>query len=483
MKDNKKVEKSTTLKQDLYIAMKQFNYKWKIILLGITICILITTNILLVKFNINFDNITHIEQFDFFTLRNLPILGDINILYYTIHILLIIISILLIGTIYYGSYKFLKVLSKPFNTKKIIQICEDLKIYFGKENKRNFPIPIVEKKLKGNKRIKEMELYANGTIPEDWEEENRLQRFSQKFGKAIVGVEQYEEDFEKIHLYYRKDYSKEMLFWKDEYLVKDDCTLVLGENNLGKQETINLNDNPHLIIAGMSGSGKSVEMMSLLMQNILKGNRVIIGEFVKGGVDYNKDWKNLKNCEIYTDIDLFCGLFGYELSHELDVRKELLKTNNCKNISEYNKKIENGEIKGEKLQRIIIALDEAGQVFIKSKDKKEEETLAYIRAKINKMFSTYRFCGVHAILGTQIPSATILTEEVRYNSDRICGKANKILSEMVIDSPKASTIPKKSKGHFYTSWDTEFQGYLFIEKEVFKNCEKRSIDDEYTSNI
>lgn len=371
MEDNKKVEKSTTLKQDLYIAMKQFNYKWKIIVLGIAIFILIAINILLVKFNINFDNITHIEQFDFFTLRNLPILGDVNMLYYTIHILLIIISILLIGAVYYGFYKFLKVLSKPFNTNKIIQICEDLKIYFGKETKRNFPIPIVEKKLKGNKRIKEMELYANGTITEDWEKENRLQRFSQKFGKAVVGVEQYEEDFEKIHLYYRKDYSKEMLFWKDEYLVKDDCTLVLGQNNLGKQETINLNDNPHLIIAGMSGSGKSVEMMSLLMQNILKGNRVIIGEFVKGGVDYNKNWKNLKNCEIYTDIDLFCGLFGYELSHELDVRKELLKTNNCKNISEYNKKIENGEIKGETLQRIIIALDEAGQVFIKSKDKKE----------------------------------------------------------------------------------------------------------------
>lgn len=99
------------------------------------------------------------------------------------------------------------------------------------------------------------------------------------------------------------------------------------------------------------------------------------------------------------------------------------------------------------------------------------------------MFSTYRYCGVHAILATQVPSASIFTEEVRYNSDRICGKANKILSEMAIDSPKASTISKKSKGHFATSWGTEFQGYLFFEKDVFKNCEKQGADsNEHTTD-
>ena len=39
---------------------------------------------------------------------------------------------------------------------------------------------------------------------------------------------------------------------------------------------------------------------------------------------------------------------------------------------------------------------------------------------------------------------------------------------MVIDSPKASTIPKKSRGKFITNENKEFQSYLFYEKKVFK---------------
>lgn len=94
-----------------------------------------------------------------------------------------------------------------------------------------------------------MELYSNGTTMEDWEKEDRLKRFSQKFGRVVVGVEPHETDIDKMYLYYRKDYSEKTLFWKDSYLINDDCTLVLGENGIGKQETINLNDNPFLVIA------------------------------------------------------------------------------------------------------------------------------------------------------------------------------------------------------------------------------------------
>ena len=284
MNKKSREEKNTTWKQDLYIAIKQFNYKWKVITILIANFMFIYLHILLFKININLNNIPFIKDLNKMTLKNLPLINEINIIHCMIYITSIALSIALI----YGFYRLLKALSKPYKTKIITGICKDLKIYYGERNKSNLPIPITEKKDKENSKIIKMELYSNGTTQDDWEKEDRLKRFSQKFHRVIAGVEPHETDIDKMYLYYKKDFSDKILYWKNEYLVNDDCTLVLGENGIGRKEFINLNDNPHLIIAGSSGSGKSVELSSLLMQNILKGNRVIIGEFSKGGVDLLK---------------------------------------------------------------------------------------------------------------------------------------------------------------------------------------------------
>lgn len=50
---------------------------------------------------------------------------------------------------------------------------------------------------------------------------------------------------------------------------------------------------------------------------------------------------------------------------------------------------------------------------------------------------------------------------------RVCGRANKVLSSIVIDSEEASKIPKKSRGQFITNEGKKFQGYIFYEKDVF----------------
>ncbi|MDR0979039.1 MAG: hypothetical protein LBL91_03785 [Lachnospiraceae bacterium] len=470
-KIRKNKEKVTTWKQDVHIGISQFHYKWKVAIVIISTCILVKIHMSLIKFNVNLDNVKFIQNIDSALLKDMPFL-KIKLLYFMIYVASITTSIILI----YGFYKLLKFLSKPWKTNKLAKICEQLQICYGKRNKNNLPILITERKDKRNEKIKVMEFYSNGTTVEDWKKEDRLKRISQKLNRAVVEVEAHNKDIDKILLYYRKDYSEKLIYWDNNYLINDDCSLVLGENKLGMQEIINLNDNPHWIIAGSSGSGKSVELLNLLMQNILKGNKVIVAEFYKGGVDFNKEWRNLENFTIYTEIEELLGYIVYDLSHELDVRKELLKLYNCKNISEYNRKVETKEIKGERLDRIIIALDEAGQVFIKSKDKKKEEKLEIIRKKLSEIFSMYRFCGVHCLYGTQVPSSSVFDEAIRHNSERICGRADKILSKIAIDTEDAAFIPKKSKGHFITSEGKEFQGYLFSEKEVFEGQKKQGVD-------
>lgn len=160
MIDNKKInkkekkEKTTTWKQDLYIAMKQINYKWKVITMIIANCIFICLHISLFKINMNLNNIPFIKDLNNMTLNGLPIIGDVNIIHCIIYIISIVISIVSI----YGFYMLLKALSKPYKTKTITEICKDLKIYYGEKSKRNLPIPITEKKDKENSKITKMEL-------------------------------------------------------------------------------------------------------------------------------------------------------------------------------------------------------------------------------------------------------------------------------------------------------------------------------------
>ena len=76
-----------------------------------------------------------------------------------------------------------------------------------------------------------------------------------------------------------------------------------------------------------------------------------------------------------------------------------------------------------------------------------------------------RAFGIHLILATQRPDATILTGQIRSNLDcRICGRADQVLSQIILDSTEAAErIPKDSQGRFLLSNGTLFQSYWFDE--------------------
>src|SRR5574344_1934677 len=208
----------------------------------------------------------------------------------------------------------------------------------------------------------------------------------------------------------------------------------------------------------------------MLMQAYLRSALIYIIDF-KGGLDFNKGWKNLDRhrCEIKTNINEVDNLLSYFIMNEGERRKRILNEYHCKDLEEYNSKIANNEISAEKLERIVIGIDEASQIFTSSRDKEKENILKTIRDRFDIISELFRAVGIHLIISTQVPSSQVLTEKIRHNCDyRICGRSNKILSEMVIDSPKASTIPKKSRGKFITNENKEFQSYLFYEKKVFK---------------
>lgn len=246
----------------------------------------------------------------------------------------------------------------------------------------------------------------------------------------------------------------EMIYWKDEYLSPEDFTLALGMSLTGKLERVDLASTPHMLIGGGTGSGKSILARCLLMQGLKKGATVILADF-KGGVDFAPVWH--KRCRMVFDPQSLLEALG-ELTAELEHRRELFVAAGTPNLTEYNKAT------GENLPRYIFACDEVAEVLdTTGASKAEREVFAQIVRHLSLVARQGRAFGLHLCLSTQRPSADLIPGQIRTNLTlRICGRADDILSRIILDSPAAAEqIPLDTKGRFVTNMGQTFQGFLF----------------------
>ena len=456
--EDKKQKNILTLKQYLYITISQLLNPINDVILGISTLSIpyLNSKICNIKPFVDGNNLINICK-KILQLDNIPIIKDISISFVFSCIPFCLLAIVIL---------------RPYNLNKKAKDCKNLEITDNGKKDGNTIIPIRSTIAFKNPRLKKMICYSNGVLAEDFKIDNKLQRLSRKWGNFVEDTEDYKKN--KIVIYYTRYKSKEMLFWNNKYLSKNDFELTLGQDRIGQQVLINLNKTPHIIVASTSGGGKTTLFKNLLMQSYLKGAKIIIGDF-KGGLDFNKGWKDLEpnNCKLITDVETLYDVIENNIMKEAEQRKDIINKYCCKDIEEFNSKIENKEIEEEKLQRIIIGLDEASQVFSKARNKEKEELLSQIRENLEKITELFRAVGIHLIISTQVPSSQVLSEKIRHNCDfRVCGRADKILSNIVIGSEEASNIPKNSRGQFITNEGKKFQGYIFYEKDVFDELKR-----------
>ena len=108
----------------------------------------------------------------------------------------------------------------------------------------------------------------------------------------------------------------------------------------------------------------------------------------------------------------------------------------------------------------------AVQKQVKEKNDERKKLLAQIENKLSTIARQGRAFGIHLILATQRPDATIIPGQIRNNMDfRVCGRADSVLSQIILDSTSAAEqIPKDARGRFITGDGIVFQGYLFDER-------------------
>ena len=245
----------------------------------------------------------------------------------------------------------------------------------------------------------------------------------------------------------------DMIQWNDKHLSRQSFVLSLGESFTGPV-MVDLAKVPHILLGGSTGSGKSVLLKLLLMQAIRKDANVCITDF-KGGVDFPPAWH--KACRMCFEEQSTLELLT-ELTEELERRKRLFASAGLPNIDSYNAGRE------EKLKRHIFACDEIAEMLDKTGlTKEQKETVTRIESRLSMIARQGRAFGIHLILATQRPDANILSGQIRNNINcRICGRADNILSQIILDNTAAADqIPKDASGRFLLHDGTVFQAYWF----------------------
>ena len=353
-----------------------------------------------------------------------------------------------------GAAVLLALLLYPFGRRA----AKDQLQCIGLVNHVGVPPDLLRKRRdKDNPRVTVWE-FRNQSIPlQEWEKKRLA--IETALGITIVKLT-YAKGKSRVLVYAvpAGDDLPEKLEWKDSYLSPDSFVLTLGKSYTGPV-TVNLAHIPHILLGGSTGSGKSVLLKLLLMQALRKGAEVYIADF-KGGVDFPKVWH--QKCRMCFAEEDLCNILD-QLVEELERRKSAFKALGCPNIDTYNETTE------QPLPRLIFACDEVAEMLDKTGANSERKKLL---SQIESMLSTIarqgRAFGIHLILATQRPDATIIPGQIRNNMDfRVCGRADSVLSQIILDNTSAAEqIPKDARGRFITGDGTVFQGYLFDEEQL-----------------
>ena len=190
-------------------------------------------------------------------------------------------------------------------------------------------------------------------------------------------------------------------------------TFAIGKNISGKPIVADLSSMPHLLIAGTTGSGKSVMtntlIMSLLYRNSPSDMRLIIVDPKQVEMVSYNDIPHLLT-PIITDTSKALSAMKWAAG-EMDRRYKLMADEKVKKISDYNKKMsqlsDSGQEGNNKMPYIVIVIDEMSDLMMQAS--KELEPLIVRIAQLG------RAAGMHLVLATQKPIVKVITGLIKGN--------------------------------------------------------------------
>jgi S-DNA-T family DNA segregation ATPase FtsK/SpoIIIE len=310
-------------------------------------------------------------------------------------------------------------------------------------------------------------------------------------GKAVVGIE--------IPNAVRETVCFKEIVGREEFLnAKSKLTIALGKDIAGKPIITDLSKMPHLLIAGSTGSGKSVLINAMICSIIYKAApsevKMLLIDPKRLELSFYEDIPHLLN-PVVTDPKKASLALQWTVS-EMERRYQKLAGKGVRDIDSYNRKVET-ELKNakggdkeedeeilidEKLPYILVVIDELADLMMVSSRE--------VEISIARLAQMARAAGIHLLVATQRPSVDVLTGTIKVNfSARISFQvSSKTDSRTILDTMGAERLLGRGDMLFLppeTSKLLRVHGTYLSESEIRRVTDflKKQGSPDYNQNI
>ena len=219
-------------------------------------------------------------------------------------------------------------------------------------------------------------------------------------GKAAIGIEVPNRAKTSVYL-------RSMIESREYKTISTNLPFALGKDIAGKSIIVSIDKMPHLLIAGATGSGKSVCINSLIMSILFKAKPdevklILIDPKVVELSNYNGIPHLL--IPVVTDPRKAANALNWAVS-EMTNRYKVFAQNSVREINSYNEKM--ARENKEKMPQIVIIIDELADLMTVASAEVEEY--------ITRIAQLARACGMHLVIATQRPSVDVITGVIKAN--------------------------------------------------------------------
>jgi S-DNA-T family DNA segregation ATPase FtsK/SpoIIIE len=297
-------------------------------------------------------------------------------------------------------------------------------------------------------------------------------------GKNVIGIEIPNENKQIVRL-------SEILKTASFENFNSKLTIGMGKDISGEPVMADLSKMPHLLVAGTTGSGKSVAINSMILSLIYKSSpehvRMIMIDPKMLELGIYDGIPHLLT-PVVTDMNLAANALMWSVK-EMERRYKLLAKYSVRNIDGFNSKVtKDDSIDEEYLPQIVIVVDEFADLFFVV-GKKIEELIARLAQKA-------RAAGIHLILATQRPSVDVITGLIKANiPSRVAFQvSSKTDSRVILDQSGAENLLGNGDMLYLESGKMipdRIHGAFVSDKEVKDviNYLKEGVENEYIEEI